>query len=161
MPTIAYIGIGSNLGEKESNCRRAVELLSRAGRVSKVSSFYCTEPVGYRDQESFINAVAEIETELSPIELLAVCHMIENDLGRSRLFRWGPRSIDLDILLYGDVVVNEGNLTIPHPFLSVRRFALVPLCEISPDAVHPISKKTAAHLLHELRDSHKVMKCDS
>ncbi len=159
MPITAYIGIGSNLGEKESNCRKAIELLSRAGRVVRVSSFYCTEPVGYRDQESFINAVAEVETEMSPIELLAVCHMIENDLGRSRLFRWGPRSIDLDILLYGDAVVNESNLSIPHPFLSVRRFVLAPLCEISPEITHPISKKTISHLLHELRDPHKVVKC--
>lgn len=160
MPAIAYIGLGSNVGDKKANCTKALELLASAGRVLRVSSFYCTEPVGYLEQEDFINAVAEMETGLPPDKLLAACHKIEYDLGRSREVRWGPRTIDLDILLYGDLVMNEKALAIPHPLLAARRFVLVPLCEIAPHAVHPVYKKTAAHLLHELKDRHKVVKCD-
>jgi 2-amino-4-hydroxy-6-hydroxymethyldihydropteridine diphosphokinase len=125
----------------------------------QVSSFYCTEPVGYRVQEEFINAVAELETDLSPQDLLAVCQAIENELGRVRVFRWGPRSVDLDILLYGDRVVEAPDLIIPHPQLSLRGFVLVPLCEIAPHVVHPVLNKTIAHLLHELKDLHRVVKC--
>jgi 2-amino-4-hydroxy-6-hydroxymethyldihydropteridine diphosphokinase len=142
-------------------CRRALDFLSRAGRVTRVSPFYCTEPVGYPDQETFLNAVAELETELSPLALLAACHVIEEELGRNRLFRWGPRTIDLDILLYGDQVVNTSELTIPHPLMSVRRFVLTPLSELAPMAVHPVSKKTVSRLLEELDDPHRVVRCES
>ncbi len=159
MPTTAYIGLGSNMGDRTGACRRALELLSRAGRVVKISSFYCTEPVGYREQEEFINAVAELETELSPRDLLTVCQTIENELGRVRLVRWGPRAVDLDILLYGSTIVKTPDLLIPHPQLSLRGFVLVPLCEIAPHFVHPVLKKTIAHLLHESKDPHRVVKC--
>jgi 2-amino-4-hydroxy-6-hydroxymethyldihydropteridine diphosphokinase len=138
----------------------ALDLLGKAGRVGRVSSFYCTEPVGYPDQEKFVNAVAEFETDLSPLALLAACHVIEDELGRRRLFRWGPRTIDLDILLYGDQVIDTAELTIPHPLLAARRFALTPLAEIAPQAVHPVLKKTIARLLAELRDTHRVVRCD-
>jgi 2-amino-4-hydroxy-6-hydroxymethyldihydropteridine diphosphokinase len=161
MPIIAYIGLGSNMGDKLAACRRALELLSRAGRVTRVSPFYCTEPVGYPDQETFLNAVAELETELSPLALLAACHVIEEELGRDRMFRWGPRTIDLDILLYGDQVVNTGELTIPHALMSARRFVLTPLNELAPLAVHPVSKKTVSRLLEELDDPHRVVRCES
>ena len=161
MPVTAYIGLGSNIGDKMASCRRALDLLSRAGRVTRVSSFYCTEPVGFADQEPFLNAVCEIETGLSPLALLAACHIIEEELGRNRLFRWGPRTIDLDILLYGDQVMNTVELTIPHPRMTERRFALVPLCEIAPQAVDPVSKKTISRLLEELGDSHRVTRCES
>jgi 2-amino-4-hydroxy-6-hydroxymethyldihydropteridine diphosphokinase len=160
MPLTTYIGLGSNMGDKLAACRRALELLSRAGRVTRVSSFYCTEPVGYPDQETFLNAVAQLETDLSPLALLAACHVIEEELGRDRLFRWGPRTIDLDILLYGDQVVNTGELTIPHPLMAVRRFVLTPLCEIAPEAVHPVSKKSFSRLLEELSDPHRVVRCE-
>jgi 2-amino-4-hydroxy-6-hydroxymethyldihydropteridine diphosphokinase len=159
MPTTTYIGLGSNMGDRTGACRRALELLSRAGRVTAVSSLYCTEPVGYREQEEFINAVAEIETELPPRDLLAVCQAIENELGRVRLVRWGPRAVDLDILLYGNTVIKMPDLLIPHPQLSLRGFVLVPLCEIAPHVVHPVLKKTVAHLLHVLKDTHRVVKC--
>lgn len=162
MPTIAYIGLGSNVGDRKANCRKALELLGSAGRVRKVSSFYRTEPVGYKDQGEFINAVAEIETDLSPQELLAACRRIEEELGRSREVRWGPRTIDLDILLYGSLKVNDHDpeLTIPHPLLTDRRFALAPLAEIAPRAVHPVLGKTAEELLRDLRNSHYVVKND-
>jgi 2-amino-4-hydroxy-6-hydroxymethyldihydropteridine diphosphokinase len=159
MPTTAFIGLGSNIGDKNATCRRALELLGKAGRVTRVSSFYCTEPVGYPDQESFVNTVAELETALSPLALLAACHVIEDELGRRRLLRWGPRTIDLDILLYGDQVINGAELTIPHPLMTKRGFVLIPLCEIAPEAMHPVLKKTTSQLLRELRDPHRVVRC--
>jgi 2-amino-4-hydroxy-6-hydroxymethyldihydropteridine diphosphokinase len=159
MPTIAYIGLGSNIGDKQGFCLKALELLGRAGRVKRVSSYYCTEPVGYRAQEDFINAVCELETSLSPEQLLAACRAVEDELGRRRSLRWGPRTIDLDILLYGDRVVETPGLTIPHPFLASRGFVLIPLCEIAPQVVHPIFKKTADLLLQELQDPHRVVAC--
>ncbi len=159
MPVTVYIGLGSNMGDRIAACRRALELLGRTGRVVASSSFYCTEPVGYENQEDFVNAVAEIETDLTPEDLLTACRSIEDELGRRRLTRWGPRTIDLDILFYGSAVVKTPDLVIPHPQLPLRRFVLVPLCEIAPHVVHPVLDKTAAQLLHELKDTHRVAKC--
>lgn len=159
MPTTAYIGLGSNVGDRAANLRKAVELLAAAGRVTKVSSFYCTEPVGMEDQEEFLNAVAAIETDLAPDKLLTLCQGIEQELGRNRDVRWGPRTIDLDILLHGDRVVQTADLTVPHPLMAERGFVLVPLCEIAANVVHPVLKKAAKRLLRELKDTHRVMRC--
>ncbi len=159
MPIIAYISIGSNVGDKKVNCRTAIDLLVELGRVISVSSLYYTEPVGYKEQEDFINAVAAVETSCSPSELLSRCHSIEDRLGRRRTVRWGPRTIDLDILLYGDLVMNQPDLVIPHPLMTRRKFVLAPLSEINPAAMHPILNKTAEQLLCELQISHTVMKC--
>src|SRR5512133_1983404 len=112
MPVIAYIGIGSNIGDSMANCRKAIELLAEAGRVVSVSSFYHTEPVGRHEQDDFINAVAALETDRLPGDLLKMCHAIEDRLGRKRGIRWGPRTADLDILLYGDLVVDQPDLTL-------------------------------------------------
>ncbi len=159
MSTIAYIGLGSNMGDRTAMCRRALELLARSCRLTRASSFYCTEPVGNEGQEDFVNAVAEIETDLTPDELLNLCRRIEEELGRKRTVRWGPRTIDLDILLYGDRVIDKADLVVPHPLLAMRRFVLAPLCEIAPQVAHPVLGKTAAHLLRELKDVHRVVKC--
>ena len=160
MPTIAYIGLGSNLGDKKANCRRAVALLAKDSRVVRASALYCTEPMGYAEQDDFINAVVEIETGLSPEALLQQCRSIEEELGRVRTVHWGPRTIDVDILLYGAVVIETSELIIPHPLLHTRRFVLVPLCEIAPQAVHPRLQKTAADLLLALHDLQRVLRCD-
>ncbi len=159
MPTTVYIGLGSNMGNKLETCRKALALLDRVGRVTAASSFYATEPIGYPDQEDFVNAVAELETELSPMALLAACHVIEDELGRRRLMHWGPRTIDLDILLYGSRVIDSDELSVPHPLMARRRFVLVPFCEIAPRVVHPVLHKTAEQLLRKLDDPSRVKRC--
>jgi 2-amino-4-hydroxy-6-hydroxymethyldihydropteridine diphosphokinase/dihydroneopterin aldolase/2-amino-4-hydroxy-6-hydroxymethyldihydropteridine diphosphokinase len=161
MPITAYIGLGSNVGDKQANVQKAIELLRESVRVMAVSSFYTTEPVGYREQEDFINAVVGIETEQSPEDLLAICRSIESRMGRERTVRWGPRTIDLDILLYGNAIVDHPGLMIPHPRMISRKFVLVPLVEIAPDAVHPITMRTASQLLQDLQDPHTVIQCKS
>jgi 2-amino-4-hydroxy-6-hydroxymethyldihydropteridine diphosphokinase len=159
MPVTAYIGIGSNVGDKKANCRKAVELLAAAGRIAGASSLYRTEPVGYELQNDFINAAVALETDCSPFELLSVCRSIEDKLGRTRAVRWGPRTIDLDILLYGDLVLDAPDLVIPHPRMAARGFVLAPLAELAPDAVHPVFQKTVAGLFRELKDPHAVKRC--
>lgn len=146
--TTVYIGIGSNLGRRKKNCLMAVELLKGKGvRVAKESSLYETEPWGVKDQPAFINMVIEAQTDLSPEMLLSLVKDIEYEIGRSRTRRWGPRKIDLDILLYGDMVINTPDLVIPHPYMHERQFVMRPLSEIAPDLIHPIIKKKMRDIL--------------
>ncbi len=135
----AYIGLGSNQGEPVDNIRKALELMHAAEgiTVKAVSSLYLTEPVGYEDQPWFYNCVAEIGTELSPQQLLEVLQEIENRLGRVRNVMWGPRTIDLDILLYDRCRIETRDLTVPHPRMEERAFVMVPLAEIAGNAVFP------------------------
>ena len=149
MPT-AYLGLGSNLGDREENIRQALRLVEAGGvRVARVSSLYETRPVGPVDQPDFINAAAEVETTLSPEDLLSAARAVEQAMGRERTIRWGPRVIDIDILLYDEMSVNEPGLTIPHPEMTRRWFVLAPLAEIAPDLILP-GGKTAREAADEL-----------
>lgn len=144
----AYIGIGSNIGDREALLNASIELLSKKEgiEVTSVSSFYNTAPVGYLEQPDFLNAVVEIKTVLSADELLQISGLIEKVLKRERLIHWGPRTIDLDILLYGNQIINKENLNIPHPRMHERTFVLEPLNEINPSAIHPVFNKTVCEL---------------
>jgi 2-amino-4-hydroxy-6-hydroxymethyldihydropteridine diphosphokinase len=148
------IGIGSNLGSREKTCLRALCLVSeRAGVLKKQSLMHETRPWGVEDQPAFINMAAEIETEAEPRRLLKILKQIEEELGREETYRWGPRTIDLDILFYDDLVLDTPDLTVPHPLLHEREFVLLPLAEIAPDKVHPVMKKTVRELLSEITRS--------
>ena len=154
-----YILLGSNLGDSIKYLSDAIlEIEYKLGTISSKSSLYQTASWGKHDQPDFINQVIELKTSLSPAELLKAVLQIENDLGRQRLEKWGSRTIDIDILLYEDQIVNTSNLVIPHPYLSDRRFSLMPLSEIAPNLVHPISKKCITELLNELTDNLFVKK---
>lgn len=144
--TRAYVGLGANLGDREATIRAALAALPG---VVGVSTLRETEPVGVVDQPPFLNGAAALETELGPRELLDVLLAVERDLGRERRERWGPRTIDLDLLLYGDETIDEPGLTVPHPRLHERRFALEPLLELAPDLVVP-ARGRVANLLAEL-----------
>ena len=148
----AFIGLGSNLGERESMIRAALEELSRVPETALVraSSLYDTEPVGEVDQPNFLNAVAQLDTGLSARQLLWNLHLIEKRLGRVRTQRWGPRTMDLDLLLYGDEVIEDADLRVPHPELVLRSFVLVPLVELDPLLVHPVTGETLLQLLSRL-----------
>ena len=139
---IVYIGIGSNLGDRHKNCLRAVELLKQSGlSVTKQSSVHETEPWGVTEQPAFLNMAVELETGLAPAELLGLLKKIEKDMGRQETVKWGPRLIDLDILLYDDITLNTDALIIPHPLMHEREFVLGPLAELAKDLVHPVLKK--------------------
>jgi 2-amino-4-hydroxy-6-hydroxymethyldihydropteridine diphosphokinase len=149
-----FLGLGSNIGDRIATIQKAKEMISSLPGVSVISSssLYETEPVGISDQPMFINAVLEIETDLSPEELFFKLKDIEANLGRTETIRWGPRVIDIDILLFGDMIFEERDLTIPHPEMTKRGFVLVPLCEIAPEIKHPRLKKTIKELTDDLGD---------
>ena len=149
-PVKVYLGLGANLDDRQGNLLRAVELLSQWGQIEELSSLYETEPVGYLDQPPFLNAACQLMTTLTAEELLAVAKNIEATLGRIQSFRNAPRPIDIDILFYGEQVINSPQLTIPHPRLEERAFVLVPLAEIAPDLVHPVNGLTVQEMVQRL-----------
>ncbi|PAD19744.1 2-amino-4-hydroxy-6-hydroxymethyldihydropteridine diphosphokinase [Terribacillus saccharophilus] len=131
----AWIALGSNIAPRETYLQQAIQTLNENAEIklNQVSTVYETDPVGYEDQDQFLNLVAEVETSLKPMELLHVCQKIEQDLGRKRIIRWGPRTVDLDILLYSTENMNVEELILPHPRMHERAFVLVPLAEIAPE----------------------------
>ena len=155
---IAFIGIGSNLGNRIENCIRAVEEISNFARITVISSIYETEPVDKKDQPDFTNCAIEIETSLSPFDLLTFLRSVENVIGRERIEKWGPRIIDLDIIFYDNLLIETDELIIPHPRAHLRRFVLEPLSEIAPDFIHPNLKISVSELLNNLRDMKRVVR---
>lgn len=148
-----WIALGSNMGDGRKNLDKAVENMNKNGvKVEKISTYIETEPYGYTEQDNFVNAVCIAETELSPRELLKTLLGIELEMGRVRLIRWGPRIIDLDILFYEDLIIDEEDLKVPHIEIQKRSFVLEPMDEISPEKVHPVFKKTVHELLLELNE---------
>ncbi len=152
---LVYLGLGANLGKRIKTLEDSVKRLGKHPDISVLSKspYYETEPQGGPPQPRFINAVLGIETSLSPQELLRVTQEIERAMGRehSKEERWGPRTIDIDILLYDNQMIEEKNLKVPHPMMHCRRFVLEPLVDIAPDSVHPVLNKTASQLLEEVK----------
>ncbi len=149
MPRLVYLSLGSNVGDRAAQLRDALARLGAAGRVLAVSPLYETEPVEFTEQPWFLNCAAALETNQTPQQLMTAILGIEEQMGRRRVQSKGPRSIDIDILLFGDAIIDSAELSIPHPAMHQRRFVLEPLAEIAPEAIHPILKKT----IRELRDA--------
>lgn len=156
-----YISIGSNLGDRIYYCKKAIDEIAGLATIVKLSSLFETEPVDKEDQPKFINSVAEIDTDLSPHELLMKLNLIEEKLGRVRHEKWSPRTIDLDIIFYGDQVIKDDNLVIPHERAHLRRFVLQPLCEIAPEFIHPKFNLTATELVKKCEDNKGVIKIEN
>lgn len=147
---IAYLSLGSNIGNRLDYLKKAVKLLNDTESiiVNRVSSVYETDPVGYEEQAPFLNIVVELETRLTPHELLKRCNRIEDELGRTRDIRWGPRTVDLDILLYNEEIMKTEDLIIPHPRMTERGFVLIPLVELNPELVEPLTKHSLLKLAY-------------
>ncbi|MBT3189097.1 MAG: 2-amino-4-hydroxy-6-hydroxymethyldihydropteridine diphosphokinase [Anaerolineae bacterium] len=148
-----YIALGTNLGDRLANLRSAIESFAPELRVTRESTIYETPPWGFTDQPAFLNMVIEAETNLDPRALLVYLKKKEDELGRVKNFRNGPRLIDLDILFYDDLIMNEENLIIPHPRLHQRAFVLMPLADIAPELEHPLIEKTIIELLQDVDTS--------
>lgn len=152
-----YLLLGSNLGDREKNLLLAIKKINeQTGNVISLSSVYKTQPWGNVDQPDFLNQVIEIETSASPASLLSQLQAIEKDLGKKSVGRWGPREIDIDILFFGNEIIREADLVIPHPGIPSRRFTLLPICEIAAGFVHPELKLTCRQLLDSCPDTLKV-----
>lgn len=156
----AFLGMGTNLGDRLKQLRQAIAMLQQAKgiQVNQVSSVYQTSPVGYLNQPHFFNLVCRIQTVLTPMELLQQTQLIEQKLQRKRTLRWGPRTIDLDILLYGTAIVKRSNLTIPHPRMQERAFVLVPLYELVGDIVIPGTNQLMSQWMNQIPEDQKIKK---
>jgi len=145
-----YLGLGSNIGEREINLLKAISLLGQESKLNKTSSIYETRPTGYENQALFLNIVCQVSTRLKPVDLLLSIKQIEKILGRKASFRNGPRSIDIDILFYNSTIMKTKDLVIPHPRLTERAFVLIPLAEITPNLIHPELGITIAELANSV-----------
>jgi GTP cyclohydrolase-4 len=145
-----YLGLGANMGDRQANLEMAIELLGERLDIRQVSSVYETEPVGYEDQPMFLNAVCRVQTDIGPLQLLSLVKGIEASMGRVPNFTDGPRPIDIDIILYGDLVMVDPELTIPHPRMAQRAFVLIPLMEIAPGLVHPFSGESVDEMAEKV-----------
>jgi 2-amino-4-hydroxy-6-hydroxymethyldihydropteridine diphosphokinase len=161
MPNVVYLSLGSNVGDRDSQLREAQARLGAEGRIVASSSFYETEPVELTDQPWFLNCAVALETSATPQKLMGAILGIEKEMGRQRLQNKGPRTIDIDILLFGDTTLDSPQLTIPHPAMHRRRFVLEPLAEIAPEVLHPVFKKTIRELRDALPQGQVVRKIDS
>lgn len=154
----AYIAIGTNLGDKEKNIREALEIISNSShtKINKIAKYYNTEPVGYTDQDEFLNTAIEIKTLLNPKNLMKFLLEVEKSLKRERIIRWGPRTLDLDVIFYDDLISSDEEVIIPHPRMEERLFVLNPLCDIAPYKLHPILNKRIIDIRDSiLKDSNK------
>ncbi len=158
MGSLVYLSLGSNIGDRALYLRDAIKRLGSIGKVVAMSSFYETEPVEVVDQGWFLNCAVSLETSIGAAQLMSDILDIEKAMGRQRLQKKGPRTIDIDILLFGDTVMNSAELKIPHPAMHQRRFVLGPLAEIAPDVQHPVLKKTIRELLESLPTGQTVRK---
>jgi 2-amino-4-hydroxy-6-hydroxymethyldihydropteridine diphosphokinase len=158
MATLSYLSLGSNVGEREKHLDDVLAHLKAHGRVVSVSSLYETEPVEFTNQAWFLNCAVAFETTETPEHLMASILRIEQEMGRQRIENKGPRTVDIDILLFGDAVLDTPALTLPHPAMQARRFVLQPLAEIAPEARHPVLKKTIRELLDGLPEGQTVRK---
>jgi 2-amino-4-hydroxy-6-hydroxymethyldihydropteridine diphosphokinase len=150
MPNLVYLSLGSNVGDREAQLQDALAKLAAVGSVVATSSFYETEPVEFTRQPWFLNCAIALETNKTPEQLMAAILRIEEEMGRRRVQKKGPRAIDIDILLFDNTIVDSKELTIPHPAMHQRRFVLEPLAEIAPELLHPVLKKTIGELLDSL-----------
>lgn len=148
-----FLALGSNIGDRLENIKNAIHYLEEKITILKVSTIIETEPYGVLDQPKFLNCVLKGNTNLKPQELLSFVLGIEEKMGRKRTIKWGPRNIDIDILFYESLIIENENLKIPHPELHKRAFVLIPLCEIAPDFIHPVFNKTMMNLKNELTKS--------
>ena len=160
-PVEVYLGLGSNLGDRQHNLDKALDFLSQRLQMDNISSVYDTEPIGNIEQPRFLNLVCRVYTSLSPEALLVLAKGIESKLGRTPNKPNTPRPIDIDILFYGEQVIETPELVIPHPRLAERAFVLIPLAEVTPNFVHPVSGKTVKELLKEVRETQGVFRWEN
>jgi 2-amino-4-hydroxy-6-hydroxymethyldihydropteridine diphosphokinase len=163
IPVIAYLSIGSNLGDPIENCRTALREIASLKNVQVLrrSSLYRTQPVGNKSQDWFVNGVLEVRTTFTAMQLLKALQWVEQAMGRVRTEKWGPRMIDIDILLFGQEIVDTGDLVIPHPEMHKRRFVLVPMNEIAPYVIHPLYGVSMRGLLDRLEDELAVERIEA
>lgn len=152
-----YLGLGTNVGDKTKNLINAVDILGRKLKIIKTSRIYPSKPVGYTQQDIFLNMALYCQTEMDAKTLFRFIKDVEREVGRIERFRWGPREIDIDILFYNNQVINDGDIIVPHPRLHERDFVLIPLMDINPGLIHPVLKKSIGELLEDIKEKSVIL----